>query len=313
MELTAKNIAEICGGEVVSSDSARIPGPGHSNKDRSLSVKIAPSASNGFVVYSHAGDDPFICLDYVRAKLGITYFSHAREKVCVKTNLYVDSRSANNSSSLQRIDVARTIWNQSISVRYSLAETYLRRARGIEIPDNVMLRFHPHCPFLISNGDAKKKTYHYPAMIACYTDAVTGQFRAIHRTALKPDGSGKADMPDGGSPKRILGASKGSIIRLSPDEVVQTGVGLAEGIENGLTILSTGWSPVWAAGSAGSMADFPVLKGLESLTLFADTGEAGEKAAKQCAARWASQGREVTVKFPRFGDWNDVARGLQHG
>ena len=47
------------------------PGPGHSPKDRSLSVLVDPSASDGFVVYSFSGDDPIRCKDHVRSKLGL--------------------------------------------------------------------------------------------------------------------------------------------------------------------------------------------------------------------------------------------------
>src|SRR5207248_1762914 len=49
------------------------PGPGHSPKDRSLSIKLNPSAPDGFVVHSFAGDDPLQCKDHVRSKLGITW------------------------------------------------------------------------------------------------------------------------------------------------------------------------------------------------------------------------------------------------
>ena len=50
-------------------------GPGHSPRDRSLSVTPEPSAANGFLVHSFAGDDPTVCLDYVRARLGLPAFT----------------------------------------------------------------------------------------------------------------------------------------------------------------------------------------------------------------------------------------------
>ena len=48
----------------------RGPGPGHSRADRSLSIKINPSAPDGFIVHSFAGDSPTDCRDHVRAALG---------------------------------------------------------------------------------------------------------------------------------------------------------------------------------------------------------------------------------------------------
>jgi hypothetical protein len=47
------------------------PGPGHSEHDRSLSVKLDASAPDGFVVKSFTGDDPLACKDYVRDVLGL--------------------------------------------------------------------------------------------------------------------------------------------------------------------------------------------------------------------------------------------------
>jgi hypothetical protein len=59
---------EVSGGQVLA------PGPGHSVKDRSLSVKLDASAPDGFVVNSFANDDPIVCKDYVRSKAGIAPF-----------------------------------------------------------------------------------------------------------------------------------------------------------------------------------------------------------------------------------------------
>jgi putative DNA primase/helicase len=63
-------IARALGGEV-SGDQITAPGPEHSSVDRSLSVKIDPTAPDGFVVNSFAGDDPLRCRDYVRTKVGL--------------------------------------------------------------------------------------------------------------------------------------------------------------------------------------------------------------------------------------------------
>lgn len=66
-------IARALGGEVVSG-SVCAPGPGHSPRDRSLSITLSARAPNGFLVNSFAGDDALTCLDYVRAKLGLPAF-----------------------------------------------------------------------------------------------------------------------------------------------------------------------------------------------------------------------------------------------
>jgi RecA-family ATPase len=63
-----RSIARVLGGEV-SGRQVLAPGPGHSPKDRSLSIKIDPAAPGGFVANSFAGDDALACKDYVRGKL----------------------------------------------------------------------------------------------------------------------------------------------------------------------------------------------------------------------------------------------------
>jgi AAA domain len=68
-----RNLARALGGEV-RGDQILAPGPAHSAKDRSLSVKIDPGAPDGFIVHSFAGDDPIICRDYVREKGGLGPF-----------------------------------------------------------------------------------------------------------------------------------------------------------------------------------------------------------------------------------------------
>ena len=63
-------IAHALGGEV-RAGQVRAPGPGHTPHDRSMTIKLSPSAPEGFVVFSHAGDDAIVCRDYVRGKLGM--------------------------------------------------------------------------------------------------------------------------------------------------------------------------------------------------------------------------------------------------
>jgi hypothetical protein len=62
----------VCNGEVLA------PGPGHSRKDQSLSVKLNRAAPDGFIVHSFANDDPIVCKDYVREKCGLPAFGSNR-------------------------------------------------------------------------------------------------------------------------------------------------------------------------------------------------------------------------------------------
>jgi hypothetical protein len=157
--------------------------------------------------------------------------------------------------------------------------------------DRLPLRWAPHCP---RGGETA------PAMVALMTNPVAGQARGIHRTFLLPGGSGKAPVEP---VRQMLG--KAGVIRLSPDDEVELGLGICEGVETGLAIMASGWRPVWACGSLNALTAFPVLGGIECLTVFADPKPHEVAGARACAARWAEAGREADVRTPLAGDWND--------
>jgi hypothetical protein len=206
---------------------------------------------------------------------------------------------------------ALTLWAESRHPTGTPVLAYLE-SRGLHLPLAVLdadaIRFHPHCPFKLDDGTAIR----LPTMVALMRDVHTNEARAIHRTALLPDGTGKAQMPDGSSPKKMLGPVTGSAVKLIVDQDVTLGLGLAEGIETALTPICVGWSPVWACGSAGAIKAFPVLPGIEHVTIFADADESGRglQSARVCARCWQHAGCSCDIILPpKDGmDWND-ARG----
>jgi putative DNA primase/helicase len=104
------------------------------------------------------------------------------------------------------------------------------------------------------------------------------------------------------------------IVRLSRDEDVLQGLFIASGLETSLDTMAKNARPMWSMGSDTSMAKFPVLAGIEALSIIADHDKngAGEKAARAAAARWLEAGREVRVKiWTKLGDANDAFRELE--
>ena len=67
-----------------------------------------------------------------------------------------------------------------------------------------------------------------------------------------------------------LGPTIRSVAKLSPDDCVTHGLGVAEGPETGLAVMLHGWKPIWATIGTAGMKNFPVLPGIEALTVFAD-------------------------------------------
>jgi hypothetical protein len=139
------------------------------------------------------------------------------------------------------------------------------------------------------------------AIIAVMTDPVTAESTgAISRTYIHEGRKvGKA---------KTLGKPAG-IIRLSEDADVLEGLHIAEGLETALAALAIGLRPMWATGSTALLAKFPVLPGIEALTIIADhdANGAGERAAAEVASRWREAGRETHVYLREvLGDFNDV-------
>ena len=142
------------------------------------------------------------------------------------------------------------------------------------------------------------------AIIAVMTDPVTAEpTGAISRTYIHEGRKlGKA---------KTLGSPAG-IIRLSEDADVLEGLHIAEGLETALAGMSIGLRPMWAAGSTALMAKFPVLSGVEALTVIVDhdANAAGERAARELEARWLDAGREVRLlRSDDYGDLNDIIAG----
>jgi Toprim domain/CHC2 zinc finger len=190
-------------------------------------------------------------------------------------------------SDQEKTERALRIWDEASEVNGTLAEEYLKR-RGLELPaDDEALRYYSPCPF----GAGK-----YPCLIALFRDIVTNEPRAIHRIALGPEGILIA--------KRMLGRVGGCAVKIDDD--VEQGLVIGEGIETCLAARMRGLKPCWALGSAGAIKQFPVLAGIDCLTILVDNDEpdrngrrAGPDAAAECSARWAAAAREVRRIVPR--------------
>jgi len=79
--LSPQSVAKALGGDVVNGNKVLAPGPGHSAKDRSLSIEVDGDAPDGFTVHSFAGDDWKVCKDHVRETLGLDTQKSAKAPV----------------------------------------------------------------------------------------------------------------------------------------------------------------------------------------------------------------------------------------
>jgi putative DNA primase/helicase len=214
----------------------------------------------------------------------------------------------------QREDVARTaralaIWHEARPAAGTIVESYLR-SRGILLDAwPAALRFHPACPR--PRDEAGNFRPPLPAMVGMVEHVQRGPV-AVHATYLRPDGSGKADIPKK-QQKASFGPIKGGAVRLGRLRVGD-GLAVGEGIESTLSVAAACAIPAWAALSAGGIRSLVLPREATQVIICADhdTSGVGERAARDAAARWLADGRRVKLALPpRAGsDFNDILRGV---
>jgi hypothetical protein len=186
----------------------------------------------------------------------------------------------------KRLSTARWLWSRRQPIHGTIAETYLRDARGYHGP------IPPTLSFLPASDE------HTPAMIAAFGVAdepepgtiiiAENAIRGVHVTKLALDGSGKAGSD---KDKITIGKCLGSPIVLAPPNDLM-GMAVTEGIENGLSIFAATGLGVWAAGAASRM---PMLADtipgyIDCVTVGADADPTGLQNADQLLERIKARG-----------------------
>jgi hypothetical protein len=191
-----------------------------------------------------------------------------------------------NASAFERLGKARWLWSKRRPLAGSIAETYLREARGYGGTLPSTLGFLPargaHGPAMIAAFGVPEEPE--PGLIIIADDAVTG----VHITRLMPDGSGKSDdQPN----KLMLGKSNGwPIVLAAANDLL--GLAVTEGVEDGLSVHEATGLGVWVAGSASRL---PALAAaipdyIECATIFAHDDDDGQRHARELAERLAARG-----------------------
>jgi putative DNA primase/helicase len=283
-----RSIARALGGEV-SGRQVLAPGPGHSPRDRSLSVKLI-GAPGGFVVHSHAGDDWQECRDYVRERLRLPAWQlgddHREQRPPE------DRRRTDDDVS--RIKRAVELWNEGRSPFGTAAEDYLR-SRALILTEEFagrVLRLHPRCPW-----QDERCTQFIPCLIAAFRSIDDDAVTAIHRIRLdEPQRWPKTE-------RKMFGPVRGAAVKLGAAGEKLT---VGEGVETCMAAQQLGLAPAWALGPVGKIERFPVLDGVQVLTILGEPGEASAQAIQMCGRRWKQAGRRVLISRSSVGsDHND--------
>jgi putative DNA primase/helicase len=312
--LDARVAARALGGEVVG-PKILAPGPGHSAADRSLSIRLEPNAPDGFLVYSFSGDDWIACRKHVRARLGMGHGLRECKRPMARPRLARSKGDDARRDAFVREQIAKIV-RELVPLSGTPGEQYLRKGRCIDtyaiadiLARTEAIAWHPAVYFNQPDPSKPHHEFHgrrLGCIVARASDSITGVYTgAISRTYLNRDLNKivKAktlktdDMP------------KGGVVRLSSDDETLAGFHLVEGLESGLALMAQGFRACWSIGSTWVMADFPVLSGIEALTIFADNDKngAGLRSARAVEARWLAAGRDARIIVrDKFGDINDA-------
>ncbi len=249
-------------------------------------------------------------VDALASESGLSHLDAQIDPAVLKRN--EDRRRKDQTERARYLAAAQRIWSEALPIENSPAERYLR-SRAITGPLPVTLRYHPELRYKVSD----KTWIVLPAMVGqvVHFDLDPDETIAVHRTFLKRDGSGKADVE---KPKSMLGDSHSGGIWLGSKSVSLfdlDSLAVTEGIETGLSYQQIKDVPTIAATSTGGLValQLPALPAARRIAIGADNdaNDAGLRASLNAGQRWRDESREVSIESPRgVKDWNDVLQTL---
>jgi putative DNA primase/helicase len=225
------------------------------------------------------------------------YDAPSRQKAVSKAAVVIEPSGEDDRE--RKRQEAHRIWRETVPLRGTLGEKYFLEHRKIDIAG-------------VDLDHALRWRAADRMVVGLMTDPVTNEPRGVHRIYLDRNDANR--KRDGKNLRLMLGPA--GVIRLWPDDAVEQGLVIGEGVETtlaaalGVIVQGTLLQPAWAAVTKGGIASFPVLPGISALTILVDHDDDGQTAAKQRAERWTAAGCEVIRLVPRTEkDFNDLIRG----
>jgi putative DNA primase/helicase len=264
--------------------------PAHRDRDPSLS--IAQGDDGRILVHCHAGCEQGAVIDALRSRGLWANGDRSYDRVIAP-----ERQQRRERDDARTAELVERIWREAIDPLGTPAEHYLQ-ARKLCLPSELrvsVLRFHPTCTWEGSTA---------ACLLAAFREIGTNKLTGIHRIRVdQPERWPKAE-------RKMLGTVAGSAIKLdSRTEYLAIG----EGLETCMAARQLGLRPVWALGSAGGIENFPLVSGVQELTILGENnGGPNRKAAMRCCETWRQ--RRVFLFAPRLGfkDFNDALTGTRH-
>ncbi|MFN3856557.1 MAG: toprim domain-containing protein [Caulobacter sp.] len=272
---------------------AVVPGPGHSRRDRSLSLR--ETEDGRILYYSHAGDPGLaIC-----AHLGIEARADRKTSSFELERQKRERERRDREAKARDLAFCRDIWRSTQPLAGSWAETYLyKRGLILEADD---IRWAPACPRHKPRpeGDERPPLPPHGAMVALVRDE-RGDPMGLHCTYVTADGS----KAFGRRSRLMFGPVRCGAVRIgAPSDGV---LAVGEGLESCGSYSTIKGVPTWPLLTTSLMKSFRPPAGVKTLIVAADGDRPGMEAAQDLAIRCR---RICDVRIdpaPDGKDWNDV-------
>lgn len=288
------SIVERVGGQLYAGGTqAAVPGPGHSRRDRSLSLRLSDDGER-VIFYSHAGDSPREIMTYLGMEARHSDGRSNREE---RARLEKAREKERRKREAEDMAFCGAVWGGTIPLKDSPGAAYLWN-RGLVADGAPPLRFHPAAP-RAKTQDAGTS----PALVALVSD-FEGSARALHLTYVTADGA----KAFGDRSRLMFGATAGCAIRLSPVGREHT-LAIAEGVETAASYELLKGVPTWSALSSSGISNFILPATVRNLIIAADGDRAGMSAALALAERLQRRCNVTIDPAPEGADWNDVLKG----
>jgi hypothetical protein len=196
-----ERIVAACGGILLDGGArALIPGPNHSHKDRSVSLRLTEEGR--ILIHCFSPKDDWRDVRRALADLGLLDDGPAAG---TRGALAPARKFAVQPADEERTARAQRIWDESGPLKHTVAEAYLRRRA---IPPGLLqseaLRFHPR---MTSLDDRARR----PALVAAITND-QGALQGVQVTLLSAHGIAKAALA---TPRRVIGKLLGGAVRIA--------------------------------------------------------------------------------------------------
>lgn len=288
--MTLHRIVTALGGELYQCGRrANVPAPGHSDKDRSISLLLE---GDRVVIHGFGAVDWRAARDDLRRR-GLIHPDGRLSAV------YASAPTRPKPDNRMRTEIARRLWEESGPIgAISPGARHLRR-RAIGDGARVRLRCHGRAPVCVYGGCAHRRA----ALVARIDDPL-GELTAVELTYLDAAGRPAPGLAIG---RKIVGlVPSGSAVRLArPGPALVVG----EGVFTTLSAMARFDLPGWALLSITNLIRWTPPPSVEDVVIAADRGRAGETAAARLRQRLEGLGHRVRVCPPPhpFEDWNAQA------